>query len=157
MNRQYAAMADPDEKAAMGQVLSQLTTMADRLAVAATRRPLLSPTEAAPAAADAATTVDAVVPYLRPEQLYGAEKYRDPLLRVLDGVYQAVVVDSGLREFLVGIKQLGDNLVASMELVRRGRGGWDWGTGVERVQAALRMSVAGFTALPYCFAAARLQ
>ncbi|GLI58635.1 hypothetical protein VaNZ11_000371, partial [Volvox africanus] len=118
VNRQYAAMADPDEKAAMGQVLSQLTTMADRLAVAATRRPLPpTPPVPPPIAIDAAADL---APYVRPEELYGAEKYRDPLLRVLDGVYQAVVVDSGLREFLAGIKQLGDSLVASMAVAWTG-------------------------------------
>ncbi|GIL70774.1 hypothetical protein Vretifemale_1339, partial [Volvox reticuliferus] len=118
VNRQYATMADPDEKAAMGQVLSQLTTMADRLAVAATRRPLPpTPPVPPPSAVDTATHL---APYVRPEEVYGAEKYRDPLLRVLDGVYQAVVVDSGLREFLAGIKQLGDSLVASMAVAWTG-------------------------------------
>ncbi|KAG2453534.1 hypothetical protein HYH02_001753 [Chlamydomonas schloesseri] len=112
VNTQYAAMADSEERATMGQVLNQLTTMADRLAVAATRRPL-PPLEA---------PLD-VAPYVAPEQvheLYGVDKYRDPLLRVLDGIYSAVVVDSGLREFLAGVKQLGDSLAASMSVAWTG-------------------------------------
>ncbi|GFR43915.1 hypothetical protein Agub_g5049, partial [Astrephomene gubernaculifera] len=124
VNQQYSPVADADERAAMGQVLSQLTTMADRLAVAAARKPMppLQPPSASSAAAAMSNTVSDVaaaassspVPYIRPEHLYGADSYRDPLLRVLDGIYSAVVVDSGLREFLAGVKQLGDSLAASM-------------------------------------------
>lgn len=50
------------------------------------------------------------------------DKYRDPVLRVLDGIYSAVVVDSGLREFLAGVKQLGDSLADSMAVVGAGGG-----------------------------------
>ncbi|GAX81838.1 hypothetical protein CEUSTIGMA_g9266.t1 [Chlamydomonas eustigma] len=39
----------------------------------------------------------------------------DPLLSLLDGLYKAVVVDSGLRDFLVGVKRLGDSIVVSMD------------------------------------------
>lgn len=62
MNTQYAAMADSEERATMGQVLTQLNTMADRLAVAATRRPLphLEP--------GAAVGLD-LAPYVPPEQV----------------------------------------------------------------------------------------
>ncbi|KAG2498982.1 hypothetical protein HYH03_003169 [Edaphochlamys debaryana] len=111
VNQEYASMADSEEKVAMGQVLQQLTTMADRLAVAATRRPV--PGGLAEGALDLA-------PYVPPEQVYGVDKYRDPLLKVLDGVYQALVVDSGLREFLVGVKQLGDSLATSMAVAWTG-------------------------------------
>eukprot|EP00198_Chlamydomonas_reinhardtii_P007686 XP_001697023.1 predicted protein [Chlamydomonas reinhardtii] len=113
VNTQYAAMADSEERATMGQVLTQLNTMADRLAVAATRRPLphLEP--------GAAVGLD-LAPYVPPEQLYGVDKYRDPVLRVLDGIYSAVVVDSGLREFLAGVKQLGDSLADSMAVAWTG-------------------------------------
>ncbi len=61
VNTQYAAMADSEERATMGQVLNQLNTMADRLAVAATRRPL--PHLEVPVSA-----VD-VAPYVPPEQV----------------------------------------------------------------------------------------
>ncbi len=80
---------DPEERAVLSSILKQLSTIADKLAKAgsstfAPSRPASGGGLAAQPAASA------------------ADGGPDPLLALLDGLYRAVVVDSGLRDFLVG-------------------------------------------------------
>jgi len=93
-------VSDPQEAEALGAVLAQLSAMSDKLAAAAARRAEVE----VPPAATTLAELDSVV-----------SGYRDPVLHVLEEVYRTIVEDSGVREMMLGIKQLGDQLSASME------------------------------------------
>lgn len=105
---------DPEERAALSMVLKQMSSIADRLSgvsrlgtVGATSSPSSMPATATTAAATTALAVGPT-PVATPSGV-------DPLLGLMDGLYSAVVDDSGLRDFLVGIKRLGDSVVGGMK------------------------------------------
>lgn len=86
----YSTSADAQEQAALSAMVGQLQGLADRLASASLRRPLPLPTDpmmqAAAGGADAAG---------------GTLQHGDPMVGVLHGLYRALVLDSGLRDFMV--------------------------------------------------------